>query len=171
MELRDYIQVIRARKWVIIQAVVIVTLVALVVSLVLPKTYEGTAQVLITETDSASAILGSVVPLSAQPERALLTQAQLMSIRPIAETTIKRLNLQVTPTLLMKSVNVAAVGQTNIVQITATNEDPALAAKIANTNGRRVCSRGTRRQPREYLLGSRRGSESASTRRDRTSST
>ena len=41
MELRDYIHVIRARKWVIIQAVVIVTLTALVVSLLMPKTLRG----------------------------------------------------------------------------------------------------------------------------------
>jgi capsular exopolysaccharide synthesis family protein len=133
MELRDYINVIRARKWVIIQAVVIVTLAALVVSFVIPKTYEGTAQVLISEKDTASALLGNALPLSAQPERTLLTQVQLMSVRPISEATIRRLNLQTTPDELLKHVEVSAIGQTNIVKITATAGAPDAAAKIANT--------------------------------------
>lgn len=132
MELRDYIHVIRARKWVIIQAVVIVTLTALVVSLLTPKTYEGTAQVLITEKDTASAILGSALPLSSQPERTLQTQVQMMGIRPVAEATIKKLGLQTTPDELMKRVSVSAVGQTNIVKIVATDADAARASEIAN---------------------------------------
>ena len=133
MELRDYLHVIRARKWVIIQAVVIVTLTALVVSFLQPKTYEGTAQVLISEKGSAASVFGDLLPqLSAQPERAMQTQVQLMQIRPIAEATIKKLNLQTTPTDLLERVTVAAIGQTNLVKITVTDTDPEQAALIAN---------------------------------------
>lgn len=132
MELREYIQVIRVRKWVIVQAVVIVTLTALIVSLLMPKTYEGTAQVLITEKDAASAILGNALPLSSQPERALQTQVQLMAIRPVAEAAIKRLNLRMTPDELMRGVAISGVGQTNLVRIIAKDQNPERAAKIAN---------------------------------------
>ena len=83
MELRDYLNVIRARKWVIIQAVAIVTLTALAVSFLQPKSYEGTAQVLISERGSSASVFGDALPqLSAQPERAMQTQVQLMQIRP-----------------------------------------------------------------------------------------
>jgi len=134
MELRDYIQVIRSRKWIIVQAVVIVTLTALAVSFLQPKSYEGTAQVLISEKGSAAAVFGDLLPqLSAQPERAMQTQVQLMQIRPIAEATIKKLDLQTTPTALLARVTVTAVGQTNLVKITATDADPKQAALIANT--------------------------------------
>jgi capsular exopolysaccharide synthesis family protein len=133
MELREYIQVIRARKWVIVQAVVIVTLTALIVSLMMPKTYEGTAQLLITEKDAASAILGNALPLSSQPERALQTQVQLMQVRPVAEATIKKLDLRMTPDELMEQVSVSAVGQTNLVKIVAKDASPVRAAKIANS--------------------------------------
>lgn len=132
MELREYIQVIRSRKWVIVQATLIVTLTALVVSLLMPKTYEGTAQILITEKDTASAILGSALPLSSQPERALQTQVQMMMVRPVAEATIKKLDLRTTPDELMKRVSVSAVGQTNLVRIVAKDGDPGKAAQIAN---------------------------------------
>ncbi len=134
MELRDYINVIRMRKWVIIQAMVIVTLTALTVSFLQPSTYEGTALVLISERGSSASVFGDILPqLSAQPERAMQTQVQLMQIRPILESTIKTLNLQTTPESLLRSVTVATVGQTNLVKITVTFSDPAKAALIANT--------------------------------------
>lgn len=130
MELRDYIQVIRVRKWVVIQAVIIVTLTALVVSLLQPKTYEGTAIVLISEKGSAASIFGDLLP---QPERSMQTQVQLMQIRPIAEAAIKTLGLQVAPDELLNTVTVAAMDQTNLVKITVTGTDPKQAALIANT--------------------------------------
>ncbi|MBU4556124.1 MAG: polysaccharide biosynthesis tyrosine autokinase [Actinobacteria bacterium] len=134
MELRDYLNVISARRWVIIQAVVIVTLTALVVSILQPKTYEGTALVLISEKGSSASVFGDLLPqLSTQPERAMQTQVQLMQIRPIAEATIKELNLQTTPDAFLDSVKVGAIGQTNLVKITVTNANPEQAARIANT--------------------------------------
>ncbi|MDI6902028.1 MAG: polysaccharide biosynthesis tyrosine autokinase [Anaerosomatales bacterium] len=133
MELRDYLNVIRARKWIIIQAVVIVTLTAVVVSLVQPPVYEGTAKVLIAEKDTGAALLGTVFSEFSQPERGLQTQVQLMQMRPIYEDTIRTLGLGITPDALAGKVEVAAVGQTNVVEITARDTDPALAAQIANT--------------------------------------
>ena len=133
MELRDYLNVIRVRKWVIVQAVIIVTLTALVVSFLQPKTYEGIAQVLISEKGSSASVFGDLIPqLSAQPERAMQTQVQLIQIRPIAEAVIKKLDLQTTPTELSARVAVAAVGQTNLVKITVTDSDPQRATLIAN---------------------------------------
>ncbi len=134
MELRDYINVIRARKWTIVQAIVIVTVTALAISYLQPKTYQGVAQVLVSEKGSGTDVFGSTLgALSTQPERALQTQVQLMQLRPIAESTIKRLDLQTTPAALLKRVTVTSVGQTNIVRISALDPDPKTAAQIANT--------------------------------------
>src|SRR5512141_1397594 len=102
MELRDYLRVIRARKWVIIQAVIIVATAALVASMLQPKTYEGEARVLISERNTGAALFGTVLPeLSSQPERGLQTQAQLVQLRPLAETTIRKLDLQQSPESLL----------------------------------------------------------------------
>jgi capsular exopolysaccharide synthesis family protein len=134
VELRDYLRVIRARKWVIIQAVVIVTVAALVTSLLLPKTYQGEARVLISERDTGAALLGTVLPdLSSQPERALQTQVQLVELRSLAARTIRQLNLQESPDTLLNGVAVTAVGQTNIISIKATDRSPEHAAEIANS--------------------------------------
>jgi len=134
VELRDYLHVIRVRKWVIIQAVVIVTLTALVASLLQAPVYEGQAKVLISEKGSGVDIFGSIgLDFSSQPERGLQTQVQLMQVRPLLENTIRKLGLGMTPEQLAKRVTVSAVGQTNIVTITAKDGDPARAAEIANT--------------------------------------
>ncbi len=133
MELRDYLNVIRARKWVIIQAVVIVTLTALVVSFLQAPSYEGTAKVLISGQDIGSAILGTAISeLSSQPERGLQTQVQLMQLRPLAENVIRKLGLKTEPDVLLKTIEVSAVGQTNIVEVKVTAGDARLAAQIAN---------------------------------------
>ena len=95
MELREFINVMRSRRWIIIQATLIVALTAVVVSYLQPKTYEGTADVLISERDTAAALAGAVLSdVSSQPERGLQTQVQLMKIRPLAEATIKKLDPQ-----------------------------------------------------------------------------
>jgi capsular exopolysaccharide synthesis family protein len=134
LDLRDYLNVIVARKWVIIQAVVVVTLVALIVSLLQPAVYEGEAKVLISEKGSGADIFGSLgLDFSSQPERGLQTQVQLMQVRPLLENTIRELELGVSPDALGKRVTVSAVGQTNIVTITARDGDPEVAAAIANT--------------------------------------
>lgn len=134
MELRDYLNVIRARRGVIILATVIVASVALVVSLIQPSVYEAEAKVLISEKDTGAALLGTVIPeLSSQPERALQTQVQLVEVRPVAEATIKQLNLEMTADELLADVTVASVGQTNIVSIKAQADSPEQAADIANS--------------------------------------
>ncbi len=134
MELRDYLNVVRARKWVIIQAVLIVALAAFAVSLLQPERFVGEAKVLVSEKDSGAALFGQVLPeFSSQPERGLQTQVQLMQLRPLAENTIRRLGLEMSPEQLLAKLSVSAVGQTNVVAIRASAGDPEAAREIANT--------------------------------------
>ncbi|MBN2847460.1 MAG: hypothetical protein JXP72_03300, partial [Coriobacteriia bacterium] len=134
LDLRDYLNVMMARKWTIIGVAVAVTLVALVASLIQPAVYEGQAKVLIAEKGSGADLFGSLgLDISSQPERGLQTQVQLMQVRPLLENTIRELDLGITPEALATKVTVSAVGQTNIVTITARDGDSETAAAIANT--------------------------------------
>lgn len=134
LDLRDYLYVIRARKWVIIRAVVVVALAALIWSLLQAPVYEGQSKVLISEKGSGAEIFGSIgLDISSQPERGLQTQVQLMQVRPLLENTIRRLGLGIAPEDLAERVTISAVGLTNIVTVTARDGDPARAAEIANT--------------------------------------
>jgi succinoglycan biosynthesis transport protein ExoP len=129
VELRDYLNVIRARKWIIIQAAVIVTLTALVVSLLQPPTYQGQAKILVSQ-NTGLAIFGT--QLGTQGDSGLQTQVQLMQLRPLAESAIRKLNLQTTPGAILARLSVSGVGQTNLITLTATDRDPKSAAAIAN---------------------------------------
>ncbi len=134
MELRDYLNVIRARRGIIVLATFIVAGVALAVSLIQAPLYESEARVLISEKDAGAALFGTVLPdLSSQPERALQTQVQLVVLRPVAEETIKQLSLEITADELLARVDVAAVGQTNLIAIVASAPTPEEAAQIADT--------------------------------------
>ncbi|MHB8050913.1 MAG: tyrosine-protein kinase domain-containing protein [Coriobacteriia bacterium] len=134
LDLRDYLNVMMARKWTIIGVAVAVTLVALVWSLIQPAVYEGQAKVLISEKSSGADLFGSMgLDFSSQPERGLQTQVQLMQVRPLLENTIRELDLGIAPETLAAKVSVSAVGQTNIVTIIARDGDPEAAAAIANS--------------------------------------
>lgn len=134
MELRDYLNVTWVRRGVVLTATLTVALVAFVVSLLQPAVYESQSKVLISEKDSSAALLGQVMPdLSSQPERALQTQVQLVEVRPVAEEAIKKLGLEETPDDLLDRVTVVAVGQTNVIAITAQASSPTEASEIANT--------------------------------------
>lgn len=134
MELRDYLTIIRFRKWVVIQAIIVVVFAAVAVSFLQPKMYQGEVQILISEKDTGAAIFGTLLPeLSAQPERAMQTQVQMIKLRPVAEATIKELGLQMGPDALLKRVTATAIGQTNLVKVTVTDGDPKEAAAIANS--------------------------------------
>lgn len=132
MELKDYLHVIRVRKWIIITAVLVVTSTAVGVSMLMPNVYEGEAKVLITAQDAGSTLLGaSLSDLTNNPDRGLQTQVQMMQLRPLAERVIRELGLTEAPDKLLARVTVSGVGQTNIVTIKASDGSPHRAAKIA----------------------------------------
>ncbi len=134
LDLRDYLNVIVARKGIIIRTVVVAALVALIWSLLQAPVYEGEAKLLISETGSSSELFSSLgLDISSQAERGLQTQVQLMQVRPLLENTIRELDLGMTPEELAAQVQITAVGQTNIVTVTARDGDAETAAAIANT--------------------------------------
>ena len=132
MQASEYLQVIRDRKWLIIGAVLIVTIGAVLISLVQPAMYQGQAVVLYTQRNPGTAILGVPQPeLTNFPELELTTQVGLIQQPQIAQVAIKRLNLGTTPEKLLKRLTVSANGQTNMITISAVDSTPKGAASIA----------------------------------------
>jgi non-specific protein-tyrosine kinase len=132
VELRDYLRVIRVRKWIIIQAVLVVTLVAVVVSIRQAPIYQGEAKILITGQDVGSAIFGSANTDLGDPTRGFDTQVQLLQVRSLADLAAKSLDFPISADALLLKVSVEAVGQTNVIALTATDGDPERAAAVAN---------------------------------------
>lgn len=134
VELQDYLKIVRRRKWVIIEAFVVVLVAAVVASLFQTRIYESTATLLVREQDLGSTLFGQIMPeLSMQPERGLQTQLDLVKLRPIAEATIQELDLKTTPDQLLSKVTVDARPQSNLMTIGVQDPDPKAAQRLANT--------------------------------------
>jgi polysaccharide biosynthesis transport protein len=131
--LSDYLHVIYKRRRLILITTVTATLVALVVSLLLPKQYLGEAKVLVSAQNTGVTLVGSSLSGdSNQPGGDLQTQIQLMQQRPLAESVIRSLGLSDTPESLLERVKITADGQASIVTIHVTGGDPSVAAATAN---------------------------------------
>jgi capsular exopolysaccharide synthesis family protein len=134
VQLRDYLRVIRTRKWVIIVATVVTVVAALAVSLVQPHVYEAESSLLISESgSSATAMIDAALSgFSTQPERALQTQVRMFRMRPAFERTVRRLDLRMHPDELAEKVEITPEGQTNVITVTVRDGDPKRAALIAD---------------------------------------
>ena len=134
MESRDYFTVIRERWWLVLLPVIVFTLGALFVSILLPRVYHAEVKLFVQERNARAAILGGnwVPELSQVPERAVQTQMQLMQIRPLAQLVIASLKLKTTPEDLLQQVNVAEIGQSNVITLEVTDRSAAAAAQEAN---------------------------------------
>ena len=86
--LRDYLRVVRRRKWIILQAVLLVPAVAVGLSLRQEKVYKATSQVLLVQQNPADQFNGinqsSVPPADRQAQ----TQADLARVPEVAQKTL-----------------------------------------------------------------------------------
>jgi capsular exopolysaccharide synthesis family protein len=132
--LRDFMNAVRARAWLVIVSAAIVTLTSVAVSFLQAPSYQGQATVLLNQQNLGTTLLGSRQPQVSDLglQRDVQTQVDVMRSRGLLEQVIGTLGLKTTPTDLLEHVNVSADGQTNIVTIDVTDGSAARAADIAN---------------------------------------
>lgn len=134
MELQDYIRVLKRRKWIVIQALVVVTAAAILAAVLQTPIYSASAILLVKEQDIGSSMFGNIIPgLSLQAERGLQTQVDLIKLRPVAERVVRRLGLNMNAGELLGRTSVGVNPQSNILTVTVEDPDPATAQKLANT--------------------------------------
>ncbi|PRZ13402.1 polysaccharide biosynthesis tyrosine autokinase [Nesterenkonia sandarakina] len=130
MELHEYLRIAR-RGWLII---VLATLAgigaAATFSMLQSPQYEAGTRVYVS-TDSASTVaeLGQGTTYTQQIVQSFV---QVTATPRVLQPVIDELGLEQTPTELSESVAISTDVNTVLMQITATDEDPAVAAEIAN---------------------------------------
>ncbi len=67
------------------------------------------------------------------------TYSKLVKSKKVVRQVISNLNIRIDERKLENSVKVALDGETELIRITVTNEDPAMAAKIANEIAKVFC--------------------------------
>lgn len=133
--LRDYLQVVKRRKWMIGQAVVLVPLAAVLFSLQQTAQYQATADVLLSRQNLANTLNGIQDPsVYTQADRLAQTQADLARSPEVARRVLERLALtDRTPAGFLAASSVSAKQNADILSFSVTDPDRELAARLART--------------------------------------
>jgi RNA polymerase sigma-70 factor (ECF subfamily) len=136
--LRDYLRVVRRRKWIILQAVVLVPLAAVAFSLQQQKLYRASADVLLVQQNLGTQLNGITDPtIYQQPDRKAQTQADLARSPDVAQQALDAAGLRGRSTQdLLSHSSVAAKQNADLLQFSVTDRNPAIAARLANAYGR-----------------------------------
>jgi tyrosine-protein kinase len=121
--LRSYFMAVRRRKWWLIAVAMLGMGISLSISVLEPKQYAATAQLLVQSSGPAVSLGG----VEQEPSTTYVqTELQLVTSAPVLLTVREKLGI--TP-----PVSAVEVGQTDVISLTAVSSIPARAALIANT--------------------------------------
>ncbi len=120
MYLRDYVSVLRRRKWLVLLAMVLVFASALAVSLLQTPVYQGQARLLlqrnISPFDANNTWLNPTL---------VSTEIQIIESEPVRAAVMKRLGP-------VPRISASSVGDTTVIQLEAESTSPERAASVTN---------------------------------------
>ena len=136
--LNDYIAVVRRRKWVVIQAMIIVPLVAVGLSLLQPKVFQSSAQVLVSRQNFPSNLTGTPdSSLFIPADRVMQTETDVARVTPIARQVVEKVGARgLTAGKLLASSSVSELANSQILVFTVKNANPALSRRLASAYAR-----------------------------------
>jgi capsular exopolysaccharide synthesis family protein len=126
------LQLLRRRWPVVLQALIVVPLATLVLSLAQQKEWTAESTLLFEPARQTS---GSI-----DPARQAATAAKLVALPSIAENAARALGAGWTPEKVRKAVSVKADGNTDLIDVQATTASPRSAASVANAYASAVIS-------------------------------
>jgi succinoglycan biosynthesis transport protein ExoP len=150
MTFAQFLSILRARKWVALTVFVLLVAITVIVSLILPKQYTGTASVVIdVKPDPVTAVSFPAIAIPGF----MATQVDILSSDRVTLRVINDLKLAENPsirqqwndetggegtveqwliTLLQKKLDIKPSRDSNVIQISYTAPDPKFAALLAN---------------------------------------
>lgn len=146
-DIRRYLGAIRRSRWMIIGLVVIITGVVVAASLVLPKTYEGKTSIVLNVQQGIDATDPTTL------ERELTTLQTLITSPATLDRAARELPGE-DRTSLEDKLKSQVTPEANIIDITASDDTPGGAARIANVVARTFLEERTR-QDRQQLQRAR----------------
>jgi len=132
--LRDYLHVLRRRKWIILQAAVLVPAAAIAFSIHQQKLYQASAQVLLSTQNLAAELTGTQqVGIQVDPTRVAQTQADVARVPTVAANTLAAVpGSGFTTQAFLQSSSVSSAANADILTFTVTNGHPSLAMRLVN---------------------------------------
>jgi capsular exopolysaccharide synthesis family protein len=130
--LLDYLEVVRRRKWVLVQALVVVPLAAVLISLHQSALYSATASDLFNGQSVAASLSGSTDPNAGQdPARLLQTQANIATSPIVAALAVKTAHVTESPLAFLKQCAVTAHTDANVLDFACQDGNAKRAQRLA----------------------------------------
>ena len=134
MELRDYLRILYANWVLILGTTLLGVAVAAALSYLATPAYEAQSKVYVSvRTDTQAS--GDLLQGSNFAQQNMATFAELATTESVLTPVAEELELDRTDAELAEQVNVTAPADSTLLNITVTDEDPELAANIANEVG------------------------------------
>ncbi|HSI95485.1 MAG TPA: chain length determinant protein EpsF [Methylophilaceae bacterium] len=143
--------ILRARKWIFLLTLGLTVATAIIVSLILPKSYTATTT-LVVNFKGTDPVTGAAIPAMLMPGY-LKTQTEIVSSRRVARNVVEKLNLASSPVVrkqfeddtqgqgdvndwladrLLQSLEVEPSRESSVISISYRGADPRFAAALAN---------------------------------------
>jgi polysaccharide biosynthesis transport protein len=127
IELRDYLRVLRRRKWTIALTALIVVALALAYSFVQSPVYEATAEVLVRPRTSEQLLNANANrTAAADAQRAIDTEIKVVQSRTVKDAVRQKLDRA-------PDISASAAGETDVISVNARSTNRTRAARDANT--------------------------------------
>jgi tyrosine-protein kinase len=127
----DHLRVVIKRRWVVILVVVLFVVGTVGLSLATQPEYQASTRLYYKSSNLDLLTLGLKLFSNTTADREVQTGALL--VPEVADSVIKDLGLSVSRDQLLRDIDVRAFTNTDIIDVRATNQDPTLAAKIADS--------------------------------------
>jgi len=172
MEIRQILEIIWRRKWIIVQAFLVIFLASIIGSYVVTPAYETSAKALIKSSKTVSSLLTSIglqglSSMLSNKETELETYIELAGVAPLLTNVIEKLQIRDRDGKLMKPehlkaksifslifprpyIEISRVEDADLLEIKATSSDPDEAAMIANTLAEMFIEDNLKRIRQEY---------------------
>lgn len=130
--LTDYVAVVKRRKWVVIQAMIIVPVAAVLLTLHQQKVFSSSAQVLFIPKPSSSATNQGI-----PADRLVQTEVDLARLTPIATRVVQSVHAPgLTAGKLLAASSVTELANSNVLVFTVKNANAALSRRLATAYAR-----------------------------------
>ena len=141
MELQHVLKTIRHQWYLVVGAVVVALVLALGWILLQTPMYKATAEVFVSSSGTAGdSQAGEQFQAAVFAQQRVTTYAQLVSSPEVLDPVIEELGLATTPQDLARVVSAVNPPQTVLIEVSATDPDPAKSAAIANLSAQNLAT-------------------------------
>ncbi len=130
MELKFYLDFLRRRWWLLLLGPLVAATAAFLITNQMTPVYQATSTVLVDRTATPGTLSYEDVLTS---QSLTNTYAKLVQSPAVLDSVISRLNLTISRSELDAKISVSPIANTQLLEVSAEDTDPAMAAQLANT--------------------------------------